>query len=59
MRETAHIMRPWGLSLNPDRLKRYKDIARLFYKYGRADLVSHAGLDDALAPEEFAAAGGR
>ena len=40
-----------GLSLHPDRLKRYKDVARLLYKYGRSDLVSRAGLDDALAGE--------
>jgi predicted unusual protein kinase regulating ubiquinone biosynthesis (AarF/ABC1/UbiB family) len=32
-------------------LKRYKDVARLLYKYGRTDLVSRAGLDDALAGE--------
>ena len=40
-----------GLSLHPDRLKRYKDVARLLYKYGRTDLVSRAGLDDALVGE--------
>ncbi len=43
-----------GLSLHPDRLKRYKDVARLLYKYGRTDLVSRAGLDDALAGETLA-----
>jgi ubiquinone biosynthesis protein len=40
-----------GLSLHPERLKRYKDVARLLYKYGRSDLVTRAGLDDALAGE--------
>jgi ubiquinone biosynthesis protein len=45
-----------GLSLHPDRLKRYKDVARLLYKYGRSDLVSRAGLDDALAGETLAPA---
>lgn len=40
-----------GLSLNPARLKRYKDIARLLYKYGRKDLVTRAGLDDMLTDE--------
>jgi hypothetical protein len=45
-----------GLSLHPDRLKRYKDVARLLYKYGRTDLVSRAGLDDALAGETLAPA---
>ena len=37
-----------GLSLHPERLRRYKDIARLLFKYGRKDLVTRAGLDDAL-----------
>jgi ubiquinone biosynthesis protein len=40
-----------GFSLHPDRLKRYKDVARLLYKYGRTELVTRAGLDDALAGE--------
>jgi ubiquinone biosynthesis protein len=38
-----------GLSLRPERLKRYKEIAQVLYKYGRADLVTRAGLDTALA----------
>jgi ubiquinone biosynthesis protein len=37
-----------GISLKPEYLKRYKDIALLFMKYGRSDLVKQAGLDDAL-----------
>jgi ubiquinone biosynthesis protein len=41
-----------GLSLRPERLKRYKEIARILFKYGRSDLVARAGLDDALAGEE-------
>ena len=41
-----------GLSLNPARLKRYKDIARLLFKYGRADLVAGTELDDALGGED-------
>jgi ubiquinone biosynthesis protein len=40
-----------GLSLHPERLKRYKDVARLLFKYGRTDLVTHAGLDEALVGE--------
>jgi predicted unusual protein kinase regulating ubiquinone biosynthesis (AarF/ABC1/UbiB family) len=44
-----------GLSLHPERLKRYKDVGRLLFKYGRSDLVTRAGLDDALAGEELAA----
>src|SRR5256714_1421793 len=30
------------LSLKPERLKRYKDVAALLVKYGRSDLVEHA-----------------
>jgi predicted unusual protein kinase regulating ubiquinone biosynthesis (AarF/ABC1/UbiB family) len=37
-----------GISLKPEYLKRYKDIAWLFMKYGRSDLVKQAGLEDAL-----------
>ena len=40
------------LSLRPERLKRYRDIARLLYKYGRSDLVTRAGLTETLAGEE-------
>ncbi len=35
-----------GISLNPKYLKRYKDIAALFWKYGKADLISTAGLEE-------------
>ena len=41
-----------SLSLKPDHLKRYKDIALLFMKYGRSDLVKGSGLDAALADED-------
>ncbi len=41
-----------GISLHPERLKRYKDIARLLFKYGRSDLVSRAGLEEALGAED-------
>ena len=34
-----------AISLKPEHLKRYKDIALLLVKYGRADLVKSAGLD--------------
>ena len=43
-----------GISLKGEHLKRYKDIAALFMKYGRSDLVKGAGLEE-VAPE----AGGR
>jgi predicted unusual protein kinase regulating ubiquinone biosynthesis (AarF/ABC1/UbiB family) len=38
-------------SLRPEYLKRYKDIALLLFRYGRADLVKRAGLTE-LLPEE-------
>jgi len=34
------------VSLKPERLKRYKDVALLLVKYGRSDLVKQAGLAD-------------
>src|SRR5581483_2342271 len=37
-----------GISLRPEHLKRYKDLAWLFMKYGRSDLVKSAGLEGAL-----------
>ncbi len=40
------------ISLKPEHLKRYKDIAYLFMKYGRSDLVQQTGLGAALAAEE-------
>ena len=46
-----------GISLRPEHLKRYGDMARLLFKYGRSDLVKSAGLEDALADEDRAAAG--
>src|SRR5215475_12954815 len=36
------------ISLRPEHLKRYKDIAWLFMKYGRSDLVKKAGLEGAI-----------
>jgi predicted unusual protein kinase regulating ubiquinone biosynthesis (AarF/ABC1/UbiB family) len=35
-----------GISLKPQHLKRYKDIAVLLARYGRSDLVSQVGLDE-------------
>lgn len=37
-----------GISLRGEHLKRYKDIAALFMKYGRSELVKNAGLEEAL-----------
>jgi ubiquinone biosynthesis protein len=36
------------VSLKPERLKRYKDVALLLVKYGRSDLVKQAGLEEHL-----------
>ena len=35
-----------ALSLRPQHLSRYRDVARLLVKYGRSDLVRQAGLDE-------------
>ncbi|CAN5524580.1 AarF/UbiB family protein [soil metagenome] len=35
-----------GISLKPKHLRRYKDIAQLFFKYGNSDLIKSAGLED-------------
>jgi predicted unusual protein kinase regulating ubiquinone biosynthesis (AarF/ABC1/UbiB family) len=47
-----------GISLKGEHLKRYRDIAALFMKYGRSELVKKAGLEEAavdgpvVAPSE-------
>ena len=43
------------LSLKPERLKRYKDVAMLLIKYGRSDLISQAGLEDSVQLDEIKA----
>jgi ubiquinone biosynthesis protein len=40
------------VSLKPERLKRYKDVALLLVKYGRSDLVKQAGLEESLDADE-------
>lgn len=40
-----------AISLKPENLKRYKDVAMLLVKYGRSDIVTHAGLSDILKEE--------
>lgn len=42
------------VSLKPERLRRYKDVAMLLIKYGRSDLISPAGLENSILPEEIA-----
>jgi predicted unusual protein kinase regulating ubiquinone biosynthesis (AarF/ABC1/UbiB family) len=44
------------VSLKPERLKRYKDVALLLVKYGRSDLVKQAGLEDSLELDEHTVA---
>ncbi len=39
-----------GISLRPEHLKRYGDMAQLLFRYGRSDLVRTAGLEAALEP---------
>jgi ubiquinone biosynthesis protein len=41
-----------SFSLKPEHLKRYKDIARLFMKYGRADLAKLVSSDPTLPPDD-------
>lgn len=41
-----------GISLKPEHLKRYKDVALLLMKYGRSDLVKRAGLEEILKDED-------
>ena len=43
-----------GISLKPQHLKRYQQIAWLFVKYGRSDLVKETGLKETLAAEQRA-----
>ena len=45
-----------GISLKPEHVKRYRDLAKLMLKYGRSDLVQGAGLEDALLQEDATAA---
>ena len=47
-----------ALSLSPERLKRYKDLAHLFVKYGRSDLVRRSTLAEFFDEEEQVAAAG-
>ncbi len=43
-----------AISLNPQHLNRYRQIAWLFVKYGRSDLAKQSGLDEALDAEQRA-----
>jgi predicted unusual protein kinase regulating ubiquinone biosynthesis (AarF/ABC1/UbiB family) len=41
-----------AISLRPKHVRRYADVVRLLWKYGRADWVTRAGLEGALADDE-------
>jgi ubiquinone biosynthesis protein len=41
-----------GISLKPQHLNRYRQIAWLFVKYGRSDLVKSTGLEEVLEAEQ-------
>ena len=41
-----------GISLHPEHLKRYRDLAVLIAKYGRPGMVKQVGLDEAIDPTE-------
>jgi predicted unusual protein kinase regulating ubiquinone biosynthesis (AarF/ABC1/UbiB family) len=43
-----------GISLRPEHLKRYKDLALLIAKYGRPGLLKQVGLDEAIEEREVA-----
>jgi predicted unusual protein kinase regulating ubiquinone biosynthesis (AarF/ABC1/UbiB family) len=43
-----------AISLKPQHLNRYRQIAWLFVKYGRSDLVKQSGLDETLDAEQKA-----
>jgi predicted unusual protein kinase regulating ubiquinone biosynthesis (AarF/ABC1/UbiB family) len=45
--DTSALMK---ISLRPEHLKRYKDLAALFMKYGRSDLLGDGGVDGTAPP---------
>jgi len=49
--------RDMTLSLKSEHLKRYRDIAALFMKYGRGDLVSGTGMEDLVQDAKVSAPG--
>lgn len=46
------VFRSVAISLKPQHLKRYRQIAWLFAKYGRSDLVNQSGLEETLTDEQ-------
>jgi ubiquinone biosynthesis protein len=47
------------MKISPNHLKRYKEIAQLFWKYGRSDLVQQMGIEDAAEPPKNPDSGGQ
>ena len=43
------------MKIAADQIRRYKDIVRLLWKYGRSDLVHKLKADEGLEPEETSA----
>jgi predicted unusual protein kinase regulating ubiquinone biosynthesis (AarF/ABC1/UbiB family) len=46
------------MKIATSQIKRYKELVRLFWKYGRSDLVRQMGVEDGLVPEETPPADG-
>lgn len=46
------------MKIAPGHLKRYRQITRLLWKYGRSDLVKHMGHDDGFEPDPVEASAG-
>lgn len=40
-----------SFSINPKHVKKYKELARFLIKYGRLDILAHAGLEKGIADE--------
>ncbi len=49
---SRHLFNFMGISLNPQHLNRYRQIAWLMVKHGRSDLVKESGLEDTLEAEQ-------
>ncbi len=41
------------MKLSPNHLRRYSQIAQLFWRYGRSDLVQQMGIDEGIDPKEL------
>lgn len=50
-------MLPPSMKLSPKHLKRYKEIAGIFWKYERSDIARHMAGEDGIDPDEMNAEG--